>query len=115
MTLHVCGHKCVGKSQTVQSLKGTFDCNYFTKPWNSEQNADIDLGNKGRTIGMESHSKINFNYHDQSYQIIINDYGGEEAFHVNHSKFLSIENSIYIIVLPLYDMRTNDIVDRYYH
>jgi hypothetical protein len=111
MTLHVCGHECVGKSQTVQSLKRTFDCNYFTKPWNSEQNADIDLGVKGRTIGMESHSTINFKYHDQNYQIIINDYGGQEAFHVNHSKFLSIENSIYIIVLPLYDMRTNKIVD----
>ena len=111
MTLHVCGHECVGKSQTVQSLKRTFDCNYFTKPWNSEQNADIDLGDKGRTIGMESHSTINFNYHDQNYQIIINDYGGQEAFRVNHSKFLSIENSIYIVVLPLYDKRTNDIVD----
>jgi hypothetical protein len=111
MTLHVCGHECVGKSQTVQSLKRTFDCNYFTKPWNSEQNADIDLGDKGRTIGMESHSTINFKYLDQSYQIIINDYGGQEAFRVNHSKFLSIENSIYIIVLPLYDKRTNDKVD----
>jgi hypothetical protein len=60
---------------------------------------------------MESHSTINFNYHDQNYQIIINDYGGQEAFRVNHSKFLSVENSIYIIVLPLYDIRTNDIVD----
>ena len=111
MTLHVCGHECVGKSQTVQSLKRTFDCNYFTKPRNSERNADIDLGDKGRTIGMESHSTMNFNYHDQCYQIIINDYGGKEAFRVNHSKFLSIENSIYIIVLPLYDKRTNDKVD----
>ena len=111
MTLHICGHECVGKSQTVQSLKRTFDCNYLTKPWNSEQNADIDLGDKGRTIGMESHSTINFKYLDQSYQIIINDYGGQEAFRVNHSKFLSIENSIYIIVLPLYDKRTNDKVD----
>ena len=111
MTLHICGHECVGKSQTVQSLKRTFDCNYLTKPWNSEQNADIDLGDKGRTIGMESHSTINFKYLDQSYQIIINDYGGQEAFRVNHSKFLSIENSIYLIVLPLYDKRTNDKVD----
>ena len=111
ITLHVCGHERVGKSQTVQSLKRTFSSNYFTKPWNSEQNADIDLGDDGRTIGMESHSKIKFNYHDQYYQIVINDYGGQEAFHVNHSRFLSIKNSIYIIVLPLYDKKTNDIVD----
>jgi len=111
VTLHVCGHECVGKSQIVQSLKRTLDCNYLTKPWNGERNADIDLGDKGRTIGMESHSTMNFNYHDQCFQIIINDYGGKEAFRVNDSKFLSIENSIYIIVLPLYDKRTNDIVD----
>ena len=111
MTLHVCGHECVGKSQTVQSLKRTFDCDYFTKPWIGEQNADIDLGEVGRTIGMESHSRLNLNFRDQNYQIIINDYGGQEAFHVNHSTFLSIENSIYIIVLPLYDKRTNDKVD----
>ena len=32
MTLHVCGHECVGKSQIVQSLKRTLDCNYLTKP-----------------------------------------------------------------------------------
>jgi hypothetical protein len=111
MTLHVCGHERVGKSQTVQSLKRTFNSNYFTKPWNNEQNADIALGDDGHTIGMESHSNIKFNYHDQYYQIVINDYGGHEAFHVNHSRFLSIKNSIYIIVLPLYDKRTNDIVD----
>jgi len=110
MTLHVCGHECVGKSQTVKSLMQTFDCNYFTKPWFSKQNSDIDLEN-GRTIGMECHSRINFYYNDQYYQIIINDYGGQEAFRVNHSKFLSVENSIYIIVLPLYDKRTRDKVD----
>lgn len=101
ITLHICGNECVGKSQTVQSLIEAFG----SKPKKTKKNMEIPLDNTGRTIGMEAHDPISFIENNHTFEIRINDYGGQEAFHANHTSFLKIKESIYIIVLPLHDIR----------
>lgn len=105
ITLHICGNECVGKSQAAESLNDTFKSSFINKPSNTKENREIPLDNTGRTIGMETYDPKCFIENDHTFEIRINDYGGQEAFHVNHSTFLSIKDSIYIIVLPLYDIR----------
>lgn len=43
-----------------------------------------------------------------SRNYVIYDYGGQEEFLINHAKFLSVENSIYVLVVPLYDISLTD-------
>jgi len=105
ITLHICGNECVGKSQTVKSLINTFGLSFLSKPSTTKENMEIPLDNTGRTIGMEAHDPLSFIENYRTFEIRINDYGGQEAFHANHTSFLKIKESIYIIVLPLYDIK----------
>ena len=110
LTLHICGNECVGKSQTVKSLINTFSSSFLFKPSTTNENMEIPL-DTGRTIGMETHDPLSFIEDNRTFEIRINDYGGQEAFHTNHTSFLKIKESIYIIVLPLYDIRNAIISD----
>jgi hypothetical protein len=38
-------------------------------------------------------------------RVLIQDYGGQEAFRVNHASYLSAPNSVYQLMVPLWDMR----------
>jgi hypothetical protein len=105
ITLHICGNECVGKSQTVKSFINTFGSSFLFKPSTTKENMEIPLDNTGRTIGMETHDPLSFIENYRTFEIRINDYGGQEAFHTNHTSFLKIKDSIYVIVLPLYDIR----------
>ena len=60
---------------------------------------------------------------EKHYVMMIHDYGGQEEFLTNHANFLSVDNSVYLIVVPLLDIghsiekrrvRTiSDMLDRY--
>ncbi len=52
----------------------------------------------------ENGDSSNESTNGRHYNIMIHDYGGQEEFLSNHANFLSLNNSLYIIVVPLLEI-----------
>ena len=107
MHLHLCGDGCSGKTTLRSVLEGTL---MHWGAWGFKQSSTlgftprkvkaIDL-EEGRTQGMEmSHVQ----HKDRPFKFILYDYGGQEEFRVNHSRFLDRPDSVFLVVVPLWDM-----------
>ena len=68
------------------------------------ENINDDKG----TIGLEINDK-SIKLNNNNILIKLHDYGGQLDYQVNHSNYLGISNSIYIIIIPLWDMNPNSI------
>jgi hypothetical protein len=100
LNLHLCGDGAVGKTTLRRSLekamgRGMRDA--FTSLFTSEEPVVVKRPDD-MTIGLEM-SEVNY----AGYRIVVHDYGGQRHFHVNHSRFLNAENSIFVIVLSVWD------------
>mmetsp|Transcript_33965 Transcript_33965/g.49328 ORF Transcript_33965/g.49328 Transcript_33965/m.49328 type:complete len:631 (+) Transcript_33965:82-1974(+) len=92
MNVHVCGDVGVGKTTIRACLDRGLRkpskplVHYFRKP--------PSVGDTPSTVGMEV-SQISF----ENTCWTIYDYGGRPEYHVNHARYLSVPNSIYVVVL----------------
>jgi hypothetical protein len=105
--VHICGEGYAGKSMTRQALIKCFNSSlglFFLSP----ALPDIHL-EQGRTLGMVSASFDRAAWlRGPTTRVRIHDYGGQEAFRGNHASYLSAPNSVYLLVVPLWDMRPQE-------
>jgi hypothetical protein len=104
--VHLCGEGCAGKSMTKQALFQSFNSSPVIRVFSSKLD-DISL-QEGRTLGMNSSPLNTGGWIRKRVCVLIQDYGGQEAFRVNHASYLAAPNSVYVIVVPLWDMRPRE-------
>lgn len=116
VNIHFCGHGCSGKSTLALALKESLVhqshwgmamssfASFIREGQKSQTVSDIDILT-GRTIGLECSS---FTHPTRDVCFNLFDYGGQQQFHVNHSNFLSMPESLHIIVVALWDFDKND-------
>jgi hypothetical protein len=104
--VHLCGEGCAGKSMTKKALFQSFNSSPVIRVFSSKLN-DISL-QEGRTLGMNSSPLDTGGWIRKRVRVLIRDYGGQEAFRVNHASYLAAPNSMYVIVVPLWDMRPRE-------
>lgn len=100
--IHLVGHGYAGKTTCRlalnETLKHTSTVTLVTVAL-IHSNVAVDRSHGlGRTEGMEMDV-----IQSSTHRWLIRDYGGQEDFHVNHSRFLSVPGSIYVIVVALWD------------
>jgi hypothetical protein len=101
--VHICGEGYAGKSMTRQALLECFNSSFGL--FLSSALPDIP-SKEGRTLGMVCESLDRSVWLSElTTRMRIHDYGGQEAFRVNHASYLSAPNSVYLLVVPLWDMR----------
>jgi ElaB/YqjD/DUF883 family membrane-anchored ribosome-binding protein len=101
--VHLCGEGYAGKSMTKKALdKGFSGSPLFRLTGTNLPDISIE---DGRTHGMTSSVLEAGGVLNKRVRVLIQDYGGQEAFRVNHASYLAAPNSVYIIVVPLWDMR----------
>lgn len=95
--IHVVGDGKAGKTVAVKCLLKIFRQQY--------DDGGIDqrvyLHPDSRTRGIKS-TTVLVRKQNRHFNYIVHDYGGQEEFQINHARYLSAENSIYILVLPLF-------------
>jgi hypothetical protein len=101
--VHICGEGYAGKSMTKNALLKSISSSPAIRLFSSEL-PDIALED-GRTLGMASTLLETGGVLTKRVRVLIQDYGGQEAFRVNHASYLSAPNSVYLLVVPLWDMR----------
>jgi hypothetical protein len=117
--LHICGDSFSGKTTFRSAL-------YFaiSPPTNSflgidyganvPKNIYLDAGEEGRTLGVDVEVLSKNKRH-----WIVHDYGGCHRLHVDHLRLLSSPQSIYVVMVPLFNIRSKklydkaEIIDRY--
>jgi hypothetical protein len=104
--VHICGEGCAGKSMTKIALLKTISSSSAIRLVSSEL-PDIALVD-GRTLGLSSTLLDTGGWLKKRVRVVIQDYGGQEAFRVNHAAYLSAPNSVYLLVVPLWDMRPQE-------
>jgi hypothetical protein len=101
--VHICGEGYAGKSMTRQALMKCF--NSSTGLFLSSPLPDIPLED-GRTLGMVSASLERAAWlSGGTVRVLLHDYGGQEEFRANHAAHLAAPNSVYLLVVPLWDKR----------
>jgi hypothetical protein len=103
VNVHICGECYAGKSMTRKALLKSVNSSPAIRLFSSEL-PDIALED-GRTLGMASTLLETGGVLTKRVRVLIQDYGGQEAFRVNHASYLSAPNSVYLLVVPLWDMR----------
>jgi hypothetical protein len=104
--VHICGEGYAGKSMTRQALLECFNSSFGL--FLSSALPDIPL-EEGRTLGMVCESLDRSVWLSElTTRMRIHDYGGQEAFRVNHTSYLAAPNSVYLLVVPLWDMRPQE-------
>jgi hypothetical protein len=101
--VHICGEGYAGKSMTKNALLKSINSSPAIRLFSSEL-PDIALED-GRTLGMSSTPLDTGGWLKKRVRVVIQDYGGQEAFRVNHASYLSAPNSVYLLVVPLWDTR----------
>jgi hypothetical protein len=101
--VHICGEGYAGKSMTRNALLKSVNSSPAIRLFSSEL-PGIALED-GRTLGMASALLETGGVLSKRVRVLIQDYGGQEAFRVNHASYLSAPNSVYLLVVPLWDMR----------
>jgi hypothetical protein len=101
--VHICGEGYAGKSMTRQALMKSF--NSSIRLLLSSTLPDIPLED-GRTLGMVSASLERASWlSGDTVRVLFHDYGGQEEFRANHAAHLAAPNSVYLLVVPLWDKR----------
>jgi hypothetical protein len=101
--VHICGEGYAGKSMTRQALMKCF--NSSSRLLLSSTLPDIPL-EEGRTLGMVSASLERAAWlSGDTVRVLFHDYGGQEEFRANHAAHLAAPNSVYLLVVPLWDKR----------
>jgi hypothetical protein len=101
--VHICGEGYAGKSMTRQALMKCF--NSSSRLLQSSALPDIPL-EEGRTLGMVSEPLERAAWLSRdSVRVLFHDYGGQEEFRANHAAHLAAPNSVYLLVVPLWDKR----------
>lgn len=97
VSIHICGFGTAGKTTLTKTLKRYFNDSVFsfvafgkTEP--------IPIGTRAMAMEVSQLTK-------GQKRLVVYDYGGQEEFHVNHAQFLSKAQSVYVIVLALWDPR----------
>jgi hypothetical protein len=105
--VHICGEGYAGKSMTRQALMKSYDKSGRVLLSASFPLPDITL-KEGRTRGMvrDSLDMVVREGDQQSVvRVLFHDYGGQEEFRANHAAHLAAPNSVYLLVVPLWDKR----------
>jgi hypothetical protein len=101
--VHICGEGYAGKSMTRRALMKCFSSSSGLYPPVSLP--DIPLVD-GRTLGMVSESLERAAWlRGDTMRVLFHDYGGQEEFRANHAAHLAAPNSVYLLVVPLWDKR----------
>lgn len=97
--VHICGEGYAGKTMTRKALQKSLNTpsrlllGYALK----------DLGlEEGRTLGMVSEA---MELRSDAVRVLLHDYGGQQEFRANHAAHLASPNSVYLLVVPLWDKR----------
>ena len=96
--VHICGEGYAGKTMTRKALQKTLNVSEMGWVFLSSVLAPIYK----RTRGMEREV---LELNGGAMRVLIYDYGGQEEFHANHATHLASPNSVYLLVVPLWDMR----------
>jgi hypothetical protein len=100
--LHICGEGYAGKSETTKSLQEGF----YKSLRRSLPVSRPSIPLRTRTLGMVSATLDRAAWlSGDSVRVHFHDYGGQEDFRANHATHLAAPNSVYLIVVPLWDMR----------
>lgn len=104
INVHLCGEGYAGKTKTKLSLLKTLDVSDLgayllpsTLPTTEE--------NERRTLGMERAAKDCKSADGAPVRVLIHDYGGQVEFRANHATHLRVPNSVYVVVVPMWDLR----------
>lgn len=121
--IHLCGDSHAGKTTIRNGLAHFLGrpvamnaiahrTSTTVRPLLNAVNAGFDMSYSKdtlRTVGMESESLDRINKAKHTRFILL-DYGGQREFHVNHSRFLASTNSIYVVVVALWDEQQDRLV-----
>jgi hypothetical protein len=105
--VHICGEGYAGKSMTRQALMKSYAKNGRVLLAASPPLPDINLKD-GRTRGMVRDSLdmvVSDDGKNSVVRVLFHDYGGQEEFRANHAAHLAAPNSVYLLVMPLWDKR----------
>lgn len=115
VNIHVCGEPNSGKSVLTHWVEDILKSRFNVKNllhWHSSYT--IPQGPQRHTRGIDTKC-VFYNSADEklfpSINFLVHDYGGQSEFKVNHWSTLCNPGSIYIIVLPMYDMENKVIND----
>jgi hypothetical protein len=101
--VHICGEGYAGKTMTRQALMKSL--NSSSSLLLPSQLPNIHLVN-GRTRGMVSEALVISAWlTTDPVRVLLHDYGGQEEFQANHAAHLAAPNSVYLLVVPLWDVR----------
>jgi hypothetical protein len=110
--VHLCGEGCAGKTMTRVALMKCFD-----KPATfrlMKALSDIPIMTR-RTLGMEFVAQKRVveisGCGREPLHLLYHDYGGQEEFRANHAAHLAAPNSVYLLVVPLWNPKTNQPMD----
>jgi hypothetical protein len=100
--VHICGEGYAGKSETMQSLQEGF--HILIRGSLPTSRASIPL--RKRTLGMVSTTLDRPAWLTaHTVRVLFHDYGGQEEFRANHATHLAAPSSVYVLVVPLWDMQ----------
>lgn len=99
MHIHVVGEACAGKSETIRRLQEAQKQTIFSS-FKTSSPTLISL-EEGRTRGIESTILVS---ERQATNFVVHDYGGQEELKINHADSLHRDGSVYVIVLPMWNM-----------
>jgi hypothetical protein len=99
VNLHIVGNGMAGKTTSRAALRCTLQ-NTNTLAWvfNRMPSRVAPISKEDRTIGLECEI-----IQIGEYRYIFWDYGGQRHFHFIHCPFLALTNSMYVVVVSLYD------------
>ena len=104
INVHLCGEGYAGKTKTKQSLLDTFS----VSDWGAlflPTTLPTTPADERRTLGMERAATDCTGLDNEPVRVLIHDYGGQVEFRANHATHLRTPNSVYVVILPLWDLR----------
>lgn len=99
--VHLCGDGYAGKSTIAESLARAYGSTtrlFLGTPIPATMPAE-------RTLGMVCRAVESSPWFGNASRISIHDYHGQAIYNVNHAAHLTAPNSVYLLVVPLWDMR----------
>jgi hypothetical protein len=112
VNVHLVGHGLSGKTTVRQALRHALNSSIVSWLFCPSTVKPIDISD--RTIGLEIEKVVS----NKNVCYIIHDFGGQDRYHVNHCPFLSKPNSMFVLVVSMWDFEHNvefsdeDITDR---
>eukprot|EP01032_Pedospumella_encystans_P007904 gene7904-9422_t len=104
INVHLCGEGYAGKTKTKLSLLETLNVG----DWGARRlpsTLPVTVENERRTLGMDRTDVDCTGLDNEPVRVLIHDYGGQVEFRANHATHLRASNSVYVVVVPLWDLR----------